>query len=108
VFGMQVFGADGRTFPFLTKYPDLGNECGNLVRTLATMSGEQPMLQALNGFDMDEPDPAASSGRLGHGGVSEATWAAMVGTTQRTVVAAGGWRTMIGTIWMVGLAMICP
>jgi len=36
VFGMQVFGADERTFPFLAKYPSLTVVCGNLVRTLTT------------------------------------------------------------------------
>jgi hypothetical protein len=72
VFGMQVFGAGGGTFPFLTKYPNLAKACGNLVRTLSTNSEypkEPPALEALNGFDSGEPSGGTSGGGMGgHGG----------------------------------------
>jgi hypothetical protein len=42
VFGMQVFGADDRTFPFLAKYPELCKACRNLLDTL------QPCIQYPN------------------------------------------------------------
>jgi hypothetical protein len=72
VFGMQVFGAGGETFPFLTKYPNLAKACGNLVRTLSTKSeypDEPPVLEALHGFDFEEPSGGTSGGGMGgHGG----------------------------------------
>jgi hypothetical protein len=71
VFGMQVFGADERTFPFLAKYPDLSTACGNLVRTLTTKSEypeEQPVHLALNGFDMEVPGGGTSGVSMGGNG----------------------------------------
>jgi hypothetical protein len=72
VFGMQVFGTDDKTFPFLAKYPDLGEACGNLMRTLTTKSeypDELPVLQAILGFDWEEPSGGTSRGAMGgHGG----------------------------------------
>ena len=70
VFGIQVFGADDRTFPFLAKYRRLGKACGNIVRTLTTKReypDEQPVLEALKEFDMEELDAAACSSGLGCG-----------------------------------------
>jgi hypothetical protein len=72
VFGMQVFGAGSGTFPFLAKYPDLAGACGHLAHTLSTQREypeEQPVLQALNGFDWAEPTGVTSGGGMGsHGG----------------------------------------
>jgi hypothetical protein len=68
VFGMQVFGAGGGTFPFLAKYPDLAKACGTLVRALSTKSeypDEPPVLQALNGFDLVDPSGGTSGGGMG-------------------------------------------
>jgi len=73
LFGIRVFGADDRTFPFLAKYPGLGKACGNLVRTLTAKCDypdEQPVLQALKEFDMEEADAAACSSGLGWRGTS--------------------------------------
>ena len=68
VFGMQVFGTDERTFPFLAKYPDLSSECGNLARILITSCGyfeRDPWLQTLRVFDEKELGEAASSNGVG-------------------------------------------
>jgi len=72
VFGIRVFGADYRTF--LEKYPGLGKACGNPLRTLTVKCeypNEQAVLQALEEFDMEEPDAAVCSSGLGCGGSSE-------------------------------------
>jgi len=73
VFGLQVFGANYRTFPFLAKYPALDTACGNLVRTMETLSefpDEPPLLQALNGVSMQEPNANARSRRVRYGGAT--------------------------------------
>jgi len=64
VFGLQIFGTDEKTFPFLAKYPDLYTECGKLVHLFTNKSKyphEQPVLQMICGLDMMTLDIAASS-----------------------------------------------
>jgi len=54
MFGIKVFGADDRTFPFLAKYRCLGEACRHLVLTLTTdieYRDEPPLLEALDGTD---------------------------------------------------------
>ena len=68
VFGMQVFGADERTFPFMAKYPGLGNACGNLLRTLATKGiypAEALVFDAQNGYSVRGLEVATSEGGMG-------------------------------------------
>jgi hypothetical protein len=71
VFGMQVFGADERTFPFLAKYPHLGKQCRKLVHTRTTNSDypdEQPVLQMLTGVDREDKGEAGISNEVGYEG----------------------------------------
>ena len=89
VFGTQVSGADERAFPFLAKYPDLGEECGKLVRTLTTKSEfpyEQPVLQTLTGLDMDEMDDAGNCNEVG----CEGTCGGGMGGNRRDDTVGGG------------------